>query len=58
MLVKLERYSKICIPCAEKLGGGAIKEELWFAQLECEICKKETGCISAKDYKLGENNDK
>lgn len=56
---KLQRYSKICVPCAKELGGKAVKEELWFSHLKCEVCNKETDCIPAKDYGLGgSDNDK
>ena len=58
MTNNLEPYSKICVPCAKALGGRPVRGELWFNQLKCEICNKETGCISAKDYKLGGNYDK
>jgi len=52
MTNNLKPYSKICVPCAKDLGGEAVRDELWFNQVKCEICNKETGCISAKDYKL------
>jgi hypothetical protein len=52
MIEKLERYSKICDDCAKKEGGVCYKEIVCYSIMECEICKKESDCLSAKDWNL------
>jgi hypothetical protein len=49
---KLERYSKICDDCAKEQGGVCYKEIVCYNFMECEICKKEASCLSAKDWHL------
>lgn len=52
MTEELERYSKICDDCAKKEGGFCHKEIVCYNDMECEICKKKTPCLSAKDWNL------
>jgi len=48
----LERYSRICTPCATENGGKCHKGLLWYTWQECEICGVESSCVSGKDYGL------
>jgi len=52
MIISLERYSKICDDCAKKEGGKCYKEIVCYNLCECEICKTEKPCLSAKDWNL------
>lgn len=48
----LELYSKICDECAQKEGGQCYKEVVCYTFIECEICKQERECLSARDWNL------
>ena len=54
----LERYSRICDECAKKEGGVCHKEQVWMTLQKCDICDKETSCLSAKDYNLPKYDSK